>query len=263
MSGARIGVIADVHGNLPALEAALRELAAAGVERVICAGDLVGYGPFPNECVARVLEATDACVAGNHDLMAIGELDDAHADGLARETMRWTRGALSADARASLAALPGQVIEGETVMAHGSLADPTVYVYAGGAAAELERFGAAHPNGSLLVLGHTHAPLAHGARRGTLLASRAGEVAIESGERLLVNPGSVGQPREWRALVRFAVIDIAAGVVRFRALRYDDAPVRRALADAGLPPDACHRRPPLRVAIRRRLGRLSRPSAGR
>ena len=259
MSGARIGVIADVHGNLPALEAALRELAAAGVDRVICAGDLVGYGPFPNECVARVVEATDACVAGNHDLMALGELDDAHADGLARETMRWTRGVLSADARASLTELPRQAAQADMVIAHGSLADPTVYVYAGDAGAELARFGAADPDASLLVLGHTHAPLAYGARRGTLLAGRAGEVAIESGERLLVNPGSVGQPREWRALVRFAVIDLAAGVVRFRALRYDDAPVRRALADAGLPPPACHRRPPLRVAIRRRIGRVSRP----
>jgi predicted phosphodiesterase len=258
MSGPRIGVIADVHGNLPALEVALAELDRAGVDRLICAGDLVGYGPFPNECVARVGETGAACAAGNHDLMAVGRLDDAHAGALARETLAWTRGVLGADARAHLESLPGSVTEEGLVMAHGSLRDPTVYVYAGGAAAELAEV----PAGALLVLGHTHTPLAVGGRRGVLLDGRAGELAIEPGERLLVNPGSVGQPREWRALVRFAVIDLAAGVVRVEARGYDDTGVRRALTEAGLPPDACHRRPPLRRLVRRRLGRIRRSSNG-
>jgi predicted phosphodiesterase len=249
VSGERIGVIADVHGNLPALEAALGELRREGVDRLLCAGDLVGYGPFPNECVARVGETGAACVAGNHDLMAIDRLDDEHAGALARETIAWTRGVLGAEARDYLESLPASVTEQKLVTAHGSLSDPTVYVYAERAAAEL----AGIPPAALLVLGHTHTPLAFGERRGVLLDGRAGEVAIEAGERLLVNPGSVGQPREWRALVRFAVIDLAAGAVRFRAVGYDDTTVRRALAEAGLPPDACHRRPPLRWLIRRRL----------
>jgi diadenosine tetraphosphatase ApaH/serine/threonine PP2A family protein phosphatase len=87
-------------------------------------------------------------------------------------------------------------------------------------------------------------------------------VAIEPGERLLVNPGSVGQPRERRALIRFAVVDLGAGMVRYRALSYDDTPVRQALTDAGLPPDACHRRPPLRWLVRRQLGRARRALKG-
>jgi predicted phosphodiesterase len=258
MTAERIGVIADVHGNLPALEVALSELGREGVDRIVCAGDLVGYGPFPNECVARVEESGAACVAGNHDLMAIDRLDDAHAGALARETLRWTRGVLSPGAQGYLEALPGALTEEGLVTAHGSLRDPTVYVFAQRAAAEL----AAIPAGALLVLGHTHTPLAFGERRGVLLDGRAGEVEIEAGERLLINPGSVGQPREWRALVRFAAIDLAAGRVRFHALRYDHASVRRALAEAGLPPDASHRRPPLRAAIRRRLARLRRPLQG-
>ena len=251
MSAGRVGVIADVHGNLPALEVALGELEREGVDRIVCAGDLVGYGPWPNECVARVRESGAATVAGNHDLMAIDRLADAHAGALARETIAWTRGVLSPDARVYLESLPAALTETQLITAHGSLGDPTVYVFPDRAADELAHV----PAGSLLVLGHTHTPLAYGERRGALLDGRAGEVAIEPGERLLVNPGSVGQPREWRALVRFAVLDLAAGAVRFRALRYDDRSVRRALADAGLPPDACHRRPPLRDAIRRRLAR--------
>jgi predicted phosphodiesterase len=254
VSTTRIGVLADVHGNLPALEIALAELRREGVDRLVCAGDLVGYGPFPNECVARVGETGAACVAGNHDLMAIDRLDDRHAGQLARETLAWTRGVLGSEARDHLEALPLALTEERLITAHGSLGDPTVYVYADRAADEL----AGVPAGSLLVLGHTHTPLAFGERRGLLLDGRDGDVPIESGERLLVNPGSVGQPREWRALIRFAVVDLGAGVVRFRALRYDDASVRRALSEAGLPADACHRRPPLREAIRRRLARLRR-----
>ncbi|HKP91095.1 MAG TPA: metallophosphoesterase family protein, partial [Thermoleophilaceae bacterium] len=217
MSGARIGVIADVHGNLPALEVALRELDREGVDRLVCAGDLVGYGPFPNECVARVREAGAACVAGNHDLMAIGRLDEGHADGLARETIAWTRGALAPGVPDYLGSLRPSVTEEGLTMAHGSVDDPTVYVYADGAATQL----AAVPAGALLVLGHTHVPLAFGERRGALVDGRAGDVAIEAGERLLVNPGSVGQPREWRVLVRFAIVDLGAARVSFRALGYD------------------------------------------
>jgi predicted phosphodiesterase len=254
MSGGRIGLIADVHGNLPALETALAELDRAGVDRLLCAGDLVGYGPFPNECVARLREARATCVAGNHDLMAIGRLEQGRPGGLVRETMDWTRGVLDADARGDLEALRGSVAEEGLVMAHGSLGDPTVYVYADAAAEQLAQV----PAGALLLLGHTHEPLSFGERRRLLLERRAGEVAIEAGERLLVNPGSVGQPREWRSLVRFAVVDLDAGAVRHRATGYDDTTVRRALAEAGLPPSACHRRPAVGWLIRRRLGRIRR-----
>jgi diadenosine tetraphosphatase ApaH/serine/threonine PP2A family protein phosphatase len=205
--------------------------------------------------VALVAEADAVCVAGNHDLMAIDRLDDGHAGALARESLVWTRTVLSDDARAYLEALPPTAEVEGVVVAHGSLHDPTVYVESDRAAAELARLGAERPDARLLVLGHTHTPLAYGDQRGALLEGRAGQVSIEGEERLLVNAGSVGQPREWRALARFALIDLDAGVVRYRALSYDDAAVRRALADAGLPPDACHRRPPFRRAARTWLSR--------
>jgi predicted phosphodiesterase len=254
----RIGLISDVHGNLPALEAALAALRREGFDRMLCAGDLVGYGPFPNECVSLVAEAGAVCVAGNHDLMAIDALDDAHAGALARETLRWTRTALAPEARTYLESLPPTAAAGELVMAHGSLRDPTAYVESGRAAAELAGLGEDHPAASLLVLGHTHTALTYGERRGRLLEGRVGTARIEAGERLLVNPGTVGQPREWRPLVRFALIDLDERAVHHHALSYDDASVRRALKERGLPPDACHRRPPLRRAIRRALTRQRR-----
>jgi predicted phosphodiesterase len=249
----RIGLFSDVHGNLAALEVALAALREEGVERLMCPGDLVGYGPFPNECVSLVAESGALCVAGNHDLMAIDRLDDSRAGTLAKRTLAWTRSVLTADARRYLEELPPMAELGSLVMAHGSLDDPSFYVEREHAAAELERLARARPGASLLLLGHTHTPLAHAERGGTLLEGRRGRVEIADGQRMLVNPGSVGQPREWRALVRFAVVDLDARSVEFRAAGYDDQGCRRALAERGLPEDACHRRPPLGRAMRREL----------
>jgi len=254
----RLGLIADVHANIAALDVALGAIEKEGVDQLLCAGDLVGYGPFPNECVARLRAAGATCVAGNHDLMAIERLRDAAPGTLPNLTMTWTRSVLDEETRAYLAELPPTVEIGGLVMAHGSLDDPTVYVQREQAGTALRRLGETRPGDSILVLGHTHRPLAHSERRGTLLDGRRGRVAIEGRDRLLVNPGSVGQPREWRPLVRFAVIDFDRGTVHYRASRYDHRSVRRALAERGLPPDACHRRPPLGTALRRAL-RSHRP----
>lgn len=102
----RIGVIADVHANLPGLEAVLGALEGAGVDTYLCAGDLVGYGPWPNECVERVAALPGLCVAGNHDLIATDRLGDDRCEPLARTTLAWTREHLGSYARAYLEALP-------------------------------------------------------------------------------------------------------------------------------------------------------------
>jgi predicted phosphodiesterase len=251
----RIALVSDVHGNLPALRVALAALRREGYDRLLCPGDLVGYGPFPNECVALLAESDALCVAGNHDLMAIERLD-LPRNQLVRVTNEWTRGALDADARSYLEALPPTVELESLVMAHGSLGDPTVYVTRDRAGAEMTRFAAAHPGAAQLVLGHTHTPLAYAERRGAVLEARAGRVAIDPDERLLVNPGSVGQPRERRPLVRWALIDLEACEASYGAASYEHELVRTALAERGLPPDACHRRPSLPELARRRWSRL-------
>ena len=195
----RYGVISDVHGNLPALEEALRALRRERVDGYLCAGDLVGYGPMPNECVARVSELGALCAAGNHDLMAIGTLPYEHAMPLARDTMRFTREVLSPEARDYLAALPRIALgPGGIVVAHGSLDDPREYVGSPRRAAiELERLERRAPDARIVVLGHVHRALAYGQRRGW--GGGRGEVPLPGPERHLLNPGSVGQSRERRA----------------------------------------------------------------
>ena len=241
----RLGLLADVHGNLPALDAALRLLDDEGVDEIVCAGDLVGYGAFPNECVERVGRAATTLVAGNHDLMAIGRLPSEDLIPLVRESTRWTARELSEPAAEALAALPATARAADgVVVAHGSLHSAETYVRdARDAAGQLALLHERDGGARVLVLGHTHEALAVSDRRGELLRGRAGTVTLAPGERLLVNPGSVGQARDDRVLARVAVLDLAAGTVRFHELPYDVAAYRRSLRERGLP-DAAYHLPP-------------------
>ena len=231
----QLGVVADVHANLPALETALEAL--AGADALVCAGDLVGYGPKPNECVAVLREAGALCVAGNHDLMAIADEPIEVGDRLVSTTMRYTRAAIDDATRAFLAELPGaRTVAEEVVVAHGALGDPWRYVRDSHAAlVELERL----EDGRLLVLGHTHRPLAV-ADDGS---EAAPDVVVLGDRRWVLNPGSVGQSREREAHVRVLVLDLAARTARFRALPYDVERARDDLRRAGLPVEALHRHP--------------------
>jgi predicted phosphodiesterase len=259
----RLGLIADVHANLPALDAALTALERERVDGYVCAGDLVGYGPHPNETVARLRELDPTTVAGNHDLMALGRLSTDRADALARQTLAWTRERLDPAARAYLEALPSvaQVADGRVAVAHGTLGDASEYIR--GAAqsdAALDALERELPGAELLVLGHTHTPAAYGRRSGDLRrrGSRGRSpyvVHAPEGERWLVNPGSVGQPREWRRVVRYAVLDLDRREVTFAATGYDHRRTARDLAAAGLPARAAHRRPRLRSKLKRALTR--------
>jgi len=260
----RYALLADVHGNLDALTAALRAVdEQGGVDAYLVAGDLVGYGPYPNECVAALAGLPATCVAGNHDLIALGLLSDDRCIQLARRSLRWTREVLGADERAFLESLPRRVaVEGGVVMAHGALDDPQEYTTTEPqAAAQLARIEN-EDSAQVLVLGHTHRPLAF-ARRARWLP--AGDVTpLPAGDAVLVNPGAVGQSRELRARARFAVLDLDAREIRFSAIPYDIGACRAALRGVGLSPQSCHLRPSvpraaaraLRASVRRRQAAL-------
>lgn len=238
----RLGLLADVHGNLPALEAALRLLDDEGVDAIACAGDLVGYGAFPNECVVRLTVAAETMVAGNHDLMAIGRLPSDELIALVRDSTEWTARELAEPTAAMLAGLPAIADAADgVVVAHGSLHSPETYVRdPRDAADQLALLHARDRGARVLVLGHTHEALAVSDRRGELLRGTAGMVALEPGERVVLNPGSVGQSRDDHVLARVAVLDLAADTVRFHELPYDVARYRAALRERGLPDTAYH-----------------------
>jgi predicted phosphodiesterase len=261
----RYGLLADVHGNLDALRAVLAALERLGVDRYLFAGDLVGYGPYPNECVAAMAALQATCVAGNHDLIALGELSDRRCIELARRSLAWTQRVLGADERAFLEALPRRVaVPGGVVMAHGSLDDPQEYTTTRTQALSQLAHIEDHDGARVLVLGHTHRPLAFARRAGWLRP--AGISALPVGDAVLLNPGAVGQSRELRARARFAVLDLDAGEARFVAIPYDAGACRAALRRVGLSPRSSHLRPSVpRAAARaaRAYARRQRQGAGR
>jgi predicted phosphodiesterase len=259
----RLGVIADVHGNLHALDATLAFLAAQDVDGYVCAGDLVGYGPFPNECTRRVAALGAVCVAGNHDLMAIDRLGDEGCVAVAQTTMRWTRTALDDDVRELLADLPLHARHAGVAVHHGAIGDPTEYVLdEAGALRCLEQLATCEPDAGVLVLGHTHHPMAVGHQRGMVLRDAEGTVALADDEPIVLNPGAVGQSRTRDPRARALVLDLTERVARFHALDYDVEGCRRALRDRGLPKEACHlQRPRWEQALgaaKRRIARARR-----
>jgi predicted phosphodiesterase len=241
----RYGVAGDVHGNLHALLTVLDALREAGAERIVCTGDVVGYGPKPDACAELLADADALVVAGNHDLMAIERLPIEHTGGVVRSTMEWTRATISSHTRDWLAALPLELRTGEGVLVtHGAIGAPTRYVRdAAQARAQLGELGERDPDARGLLLGHTHHPMAQTDFRG----------------RWLLNAGSVGQSRERRAIARALVFDSEAGPegATFLELEYDVRATRRELREAGLPPHACHLAPGRLAHVRRRVASLA------
>jgi predicted phosphodiesterase len=245
----RYAVLADIHANLHALDAVLEAVRSEGVDAYLVAGDLVGYGPFPNECVERVAGLDAACVAGNHDLIVLGQLSDDRCIPLAKTSLAWTRDVLRDDARSYLEGLPPSVDIGPIVIAHGSLDDPQEYTRTPEQAiAQLEQLEREHPEARTLIVGHTHRPWA--CDETGREPERRGAVALPN-ERLLLNPGAVGQSRELRVRAYYLLFDLDRRVAEFRTVGYDTRACREALRARGLSPRSIHLRPTVGGAFRR------------
>lgn len=230
----RIAVISDVHANLPALDAVLGHVGS--VDGLWHLGDVVGYGPEPDAVVDRLATAGAIGVRGNHDSAAAGgdEIDWFNAD--ARAAMEWTRRAISPVTAAWLGGLPLRREEAGFTLAHGSPLDPT-WEYVTTAAAARENLAAITTEHG--INGHTHVPIAFsldGDRMGRFSPSDDGgtDLALD-GHRLLLNPGSVGQPRDGDPRSSYMTLDLDARRAEWHRVAYDIAVVRDRMRAAGLP----------------------------
>ena len=230
--GMRICLLSDVHSNLPALDAVLE--AAGTVDAIWHLGDVVGYGPDPDGVVARLREVGALGVRGNHDAAACGgpEIDWFNPD--ARRAMEWTRGAIGDDTTAWLTGLPERRVEQGFDLVHGSPREP-LWEY-------VTSLGVARDNLRLLEVpiglhGHTHVPVAwvEDGDRIELVRGRPGRRLELGARRALVNPGSVGQPRDGNPEASFAILDLDAGTVEWQRVAYDIGAVQSAMRAAGLP----------------------------
>jgi diadenosine tetraphosphatase ApaH/serine/threonine PP2A family protein phosphatase len=230
----RILVISDIHGNLEALRTVLR--AAGPVEAVWCLGDTVGYGPEPDACVQAVRDLPHTAVLGNHDSAAIGTLDLEAFNPDAAAAARWTAERLSDETRDFLGQLPLSREVDEFTLAHGSPRDP-LWEYlldARSAAANL-----AHFTTTCCLVGHTHLPAVFSSRRGRqrlAYAQDGDELDLgEEGVRFILNPGSVGQPRDHDPRASYLLLDTAAGRAGWHRVEYDIGVTQRLMEGHQLP----------------------------
>jgi predicted phosphodiesterase len=236
----RVAVISDIHSNLHALEAVLTDIDAEAPDEIWCLGDVVGYGPKPNECADIVRERAAVVLVGNHDLAAVGKLDTSDFGPLASESAHWTEGRLGEEQAAWLRSLEPAATHAGLELFHGSARDP-VWEYVLSEEVALENLQLT--SAPIVLVGHSHLALAlswDGERLNGGLA-RGGTQLETSGARWLINPGSVGQPRDSDARAAWLLIDIDAGRAAFRRVPYPIEQTQTEMREAGLPEDLATR----------------------
>ena len=228
----RIAVLSDIHSNLAALDAVTRDMQR--IDEVWVLGDVVGYGPQPNKVIATLQALGARTVMGNHDGAAIGTVDARDFNPDAGRAIAWTGQSLDDNARAYLSALPEVRTDGDLTAVHGSPRDPVwEYVTSPGLAAL--NFAAFETR--LCLFGHTHIPIVFRQHGDTVVTIpvRPGAVVDLDASRCLINPGSVGQPRDGNPDSSYLVLDTDAGRLEFRRVKYDIEATQRAMREAGLP----------------------------
>ena len=230
----RILIISDIHSNLTALEAVLAD--AGHIDAVWCLGDLVGYGPDPNECISRVRELPNlVCIIGNHDAATLNQIDSTTFNPEARDAVRWTQDTLSDGSVAFLESLPERVEMEDVTLVHGSPRHP-VWEYLLDTKNATQSF--AHFETPYCFVGHTHLPSVyllgkdnHSAR---LMIPEASSHMVLS-PRAILNPGSVGQPRDRDSRAAYAIYFPEEHVWEYRRVTYQVKEVQERMEEAGLP----------------------------
>jgi predicted phosphodiesterase len=229
----RVAVISDVHANFHALEAVLEQIDAEGVEAIWCLGDVVGYGPLPNECCDLVQERCDLCLVGNHDLVALGQINVADFNDEAAAAATWTAGELSEESRAFLEGLePAGAADGVELF-HASARDPVwEYILTEEAAqATLELTKA-----PVVLVGHSHVALAITAVDGGVAGGLTpGGTDVQLDGRWLLNPGSVGQPRDGDPRAAWLLLDLDRMFAAFQRVPYSIEETQNEMRERGLP----------------------------
>ena len=229
----RVAVISDVHANEEALVAVLEEIDAWAPDKIWCLGDTVGYGPSPNRCCQIVSGRADVCLIGNHDLVALGTLDVADFNDEAAAAALWTRAALDEGSRAFLAGLEPSAVAGEVELFHASPRDPVWEYVLSAEAAYVSLMTATAP---VVLVGHSHVALAIGLEDGELRGGLApAGTELELNGRWLLNPGSVGQPRDGDPNAAWLELDTDKKVARFHRVPYPVERTQAEIREQGLP----------------------------
>jgi len=232
-------VISDIHANLEAFETVMAAAKPLGYDKVLLLGDLVGYGADPNAICERVRELKpDALIRGNHDKVGSGVESPEGFNAVARNAIKWTYETLSKENRAWLAALPaGPLIVDDMIeICHGTPFDEDAYVFD-----DLDALRAMHAaRRPLCLFGHTHVQVGHYLSRDQFGLATADDqrplsIPLDDANRYLVNPGSVGQPRDGDPRAGFGIVDIAAKEMTIHRVEYPISKAQARIVEEGLP----------------------------
>lgn len=229
----RLAVISDVHANVEALEAVLKDIGKRGIGEILFLGDAVGYGPDPNECVELLKENCKVLIAGNHDWAAAGLTDIDYFNEDARAAVLRTKEVLTDKNRKVLAALPvvKNLKKENILLVHSTPKEPEAWHYLltlWDAEINFSYFDAA-----ICILGHSHQPFVIERLPSGEMVTRRDETDIGENERYIINAGSVGQPRDGDPRACYAVIEERK--VKFVRVRYDFERTQKRMREAGLP----------------------------
>lgn len=234
----RYAIISDIHSNIEALGAVLDAVSRLEVKKTICLGDIVGYNANPNECIALVRAHGIKCVMGNHDERASGLADTSNFNQQAEIALLWTRTVLTDESRDFLRDLPRSHREGRKFLAvHGSVNSLDDYIQCARDAArnfgllDTEEFEGVN----VCFYGHTHIAMAYLDVEGSVVINMDNEMKVDKGVRYLVNPGSVGQPRNRDPRASFVVYDTAEKLITCHKAEYDINATAGKIIAAGLP----------------------------
>lgn len=231
-------VISDIHANLTAFEAVLENAGTLGrdYDFVWCLGDVVGYGPDPNECVDLLRSMPHLCLAGNHDWAALGRLDIRTFNADARKAATWTRETLTKENLAYLEALPTTFVLGDFTLAHGSPREPVWEYILDPLIASLNF---PHYQTPYCLVGHTHTPvifeLIGDSGECRPVPPSYGEKVHFDGKRRIINPGSVGQPRDSDPRAAYAILDVERLIWEQYRIPYDISAVQERMHQADMP----------------------------
>jgi predicted phosphodiesterase len=234
----RVLVISDIHSNRPALEAVLEDAGRFDYEAVWCLGDVVGYGPEPDACVTQIRLLKATCVAGNHDWAVLDRRDVDDFNPEAGQAVLWTRDHLSSENLAWLSDLPCTPLEnGEFTLTHGSPRDPVweYILYPSTARTNFDSFTT-----PFCLVGHTHVPVLYVWREGDagvrVHSPTPGQsLALRDDLRIILNPGSVGQPRDNDPRAAYAILDTDEAIWLPRRVSYPIEITQARMRAAGLP----------------------------
>ena len=230
----RVAVVSDIHGNLHALRAVLDAVAAEEVDALWCLGDLVGYGPRPNECCEEVERAASLCLVGNHDLGVLGRIPLGDFTDDAAAAARWSQSVLAEEARGYLERLPSLGAADGTELFHASPRDP-VWEYV--LSPEVALASLLATESPIVLVGHSHVALAFvledEAVDGAVVPGGA-EIDLADG-RFILNPGSVGQPRDGDPRAAYLVLDLDAKRALHRRVPYPIERTQKEIREHGLP----------------------------